>query len=306
LASPDQTTPRSRQFIYNQANRLSEYIEDGETVARYTYNALGQRSRKELDAATTLFHYAGTQLLSETDGAGNTEKEYIWLGTRPISQIESNGLLTYLHTDHLLTPRIGTSDAQIKVWSWEGEAFGEAHAQGPIEVNLRFPGQYFYSETGQHYNYFRDYAPGHGRYVQSDPIGLSAGVNLYVYAASNTHRFLDPFGLKERPVFDLEISLGLQAGVSGGKGALSFAGALDLGSFRMRTSDPATRITQGATASVGTDRFEFGLRAQRSGDQMRLIGHASDFVRIPAETLRGVPFEIDPLLSPPYSSDSKF
>ena len=39
--------------------------------------------------------------------------------------------------------------------------------------NLRFPGQYFDQETDLHYNYFRDYDPATGRYVQSDPTGES-------------------------------------------------------------------------------------------------------------------------------------
>ncbi|MGI0015700.1 MAG: RHS repeat-associated core domain-containing protein, partial [Nitrososphaera sp.] len=60
--------------------------------------------------------------------------------------------------------------------------------------NLRFPGQYFDAETGLHYNYFRDYDPSLGRYIQSDPIGLASGLNAYVYALNNTVRFTDPTG----------------------------------------------------------------------------------------------------------------
>jgi len=42
-------------------------------------------------------------------------------------------------------------------------------------LNEILPGQYFDKETGLHYNYFRDYDPSTGRYVQSDPIGLGGG-----------------------------------------------------------------------------------------------------------------------------------
>ncbi|MGH8568560.1 MAG: RHS repeat-associated core domain-containing protein [Gammaproteobacteria bacterium] len=64
-----------------------------------------------------------------------------------------------------------------------------------VTVNLRFPGQYFDAETGLHYNYFRDYDPSLGRYVQSDRIGLAGGLNTYAYTANNPITYADPRGL---------------------------------------------------------------------------------------------------------------
>ena len=60
---------------------------------------------------------------------------------------------------------------------------------------MRFPGQYFDKETNLHYNYFRDYDPSLGRYVESDPIGLRGGLNLYGYVDGSFLTFSDLSGL---------------------------------------------------------------------------------------------------------------
>jgi RHS repeat-associated protein len=66
--------------------------------------------------------------------------------------------------------------------------------EGSIQI---LPGQYFDKETGRAYNYFRDYDPQTGRYVQSDPIGLRGGINLYLYAIDPLTQ-IDPMGLMGR------------------------------------------------------------------------------------------------------------
>jgi RHS repeat-associated protein len=88
------------------------------------------------------------------------------------------------------------------VWRWDQqEPFGanvpdgNPSGLGAFDLPLRLPGQYFDKETNLSYNYFRDYDPGVGRYVQSDPIGLAGGINIYVYGSGNPLTRYDTFGL---------------------------------------------------------------------------------------------------------------
>lgn len=108
----------------------------------------------------------------------------------------------YIYPDHLNTPRAITNSLNQLVWRWESaDPFGSLppienpSGLGTFSFNLRFPGQYFDQETNTHYNYFRDYDPSIGRYVQSDPIGLEGGINTYAYARSNPIRLTDRLGL---------------------------------------------------------------------------------------------------------------
>jgi RHS repeat-associated protein len=85
------------------------------------------------------------------------------------------------------------------VWQAEYEPFGEANVTTAVVTNnLRLPGQYYDGESGLHYNYFRDYDPALGRYLESDPIGLGGGINTYGYVGANPLKYIDPRGLVEQ------------------------------------------------------------------------------------------------------------
>jgi len=91
---------------------------------------------------------------------------------------------------YLYTPRLGTDELQSTAWQWESDAFGNSEAQiETVVVNLRFPGQYRDVESGLFYNWNRYYDPEIGRYVTSDPIGLSGGVNTYGYVYQNPNKY---------------------------------------------------------------------------------------------------------------------
>jgi RHS repeat-associated protein len=118
--------------------------------------------------------------------------------------------------DNLGTPRAITNSAGTAIWRWDqvtgstttggSEVFGQGSANTDpdgngthVTFNPRFPGQCFDAESGLHYNYFRDYEPGTGRYVQSDPVGLWGGVTTYLYVDGDPSFRIDPFGLRGAP-----------------------------------------------------------------------------------------------------------
>jgi RHS repeat-associated protein len=232
------TSDRSarHRYGYNQAGRLSRFSGPRAAKVSYVYNGKGQRVLKQTQGnkaqQRTHYHYAPDgRLLAESRyghrGRLKTQLEYLWLNHIPLAQIRThyrrNGSIQsrqriYLHSDHLHTPRLATDARQRVVWRWDTEAFGQSKANTDpdgdgkkVNVNLRFPGQYYDRESGLHYNYFRDYDPRTGRYIQSDPIGLRGGLNTYAYAVSNPINFVDPFGLES-------ISIGFGGGFHYGPG----------------------------------------------------------------------------------------
>ncbi len=78
----------------------------------------------------------------------------------------------------------------------EQSPFGEVmFTTERIEIPIRFPGQYADLESGLSYNYFREYDPSLGRYIQSHPIGLVGRVNASIYVENSPIMRIDPLGL---------------------------------------------------------------------------------------------------------------
>jgi len=153
-------------------------------------------------------------------GAGRSE--FIWLPTEdggaiPIGMFR-NGKLFAIHADHLGTPRLMTNEQNQPVWQWPYSAFGNnkptgvlkaapnpkaaltnvpvlLKATGATEMGLRMPGQVDDPETGTFQNIWRSYWAAHGRYTQSDPIGLDGGLNRFAYVGANPFSYTDPSGL---------------------------------------------------------------------------------------------------------------
>jgi RHS repeat-associated protein len=191
-------TEGTRTFTYDLTNRLTAITDNETQIASYVYDANNLRVKKTTPAETRIFHYdVNGHLIAETDGTGVTLAEHVYLSDMPLATVRPTDTVYYFHTDHINTPRVMTNSAGTVAWQAAYHGFGHAEVAGSSTItnNLRFPGQYFDSETNLHYNWNRYYDPRTGRYLTPDPIGLEGGIDPYVYTENQPINRTDKEGL---------------------------------------------------------------------------------------------------------------
>jgi RHS repeat-associated protein len=214
----DNRVSGNKTYTYNKRNRLATAVVGALSYA-YTYNGreqLSVRQKTTAPVATTHFvHDIFGNVLAETSGvAAGTTREYIWLPETEIaptreamSQVDRplavvNGVGTAgiavwnVSVDHLNRPVLMTNATKVAMWTAVWQPWGGAHSiTGTATLDTRFPGQWYQSETGLHYNWHRSYDPTVGRYTQPDPLGFVDGPSVYGYAKGRPQSLVDLNGL---------------------------------------------------------------------------------------------------------------
>jgi RHS repeat-associated protein len=119
---------------------------------------------------------------------------------RPLAVVNGVGTagvaIWNVSVDHLNRPVLMTNATKVAMWTAVWQPWGGAHSiTGTATLDTRFPGQWYQSETGLHYNWHRSYDPTIGRYTQPDPLGFVDGPSVYGYEGGMPQSAVDYDGL---------------------------------------------------------------------------------------------------------------
>jgi RHS repeat-associated protein len=202
------------EFTWNAEHQLKEAKvtrKGTEQTTRYEYDALGRRTRKIDTFGATEYLWDGDLMI---ESRRNNKQALFLFEPRsfvPLATVQDNKTYWY-QCDQVGAPQELTDREGNIVWAADYRVWGEVslrktgtdgssryarrrQAEPPpvLEQPFRFQGQQFDEETGLHYNRYRYYDPGVGRFVSQDPIGLRGGSNFFLYAP-NPMGWVDPFG----------------------------------------------------------------------------------------------------------------
>jgi RHS repeat-associated protein len=193
------TTPKGGQatvYAYDQAGNLVQAKQgkaNGLNVG-YAYNGDGLRASQTKGKATSFMTWDTQVELPSI--LSDEQNSYIYGPANiPIEEIQSKGVVLYLHHDQqgstrMLTSATGATEATITY-----DAYGNTTGATGNTVNpLGYDGQYTNADTGLIYLRARAYDPSTAQFVSADPIEAITG-QPYTYAADNPFNALDPSGL---------------------------------------------------------------------------------------------------------------
>jgi RHS repeat-associated protein len=179
------------------------YAADGQRVRKVTETQPGVRKNERL-------YLDGYEIYREYGGTGvAVERETLQVldGKQRIAIVETQttpagpSVHRYQLGNHLGSAAAELDEAGALISYEEYHPYGTTAFQAgrsAAEVSLkryRYTGKERDDETGLGYHRARYYVPWLGRWASADPLGISAGINVYLYASANPVAYRDPTGM---------------------------------------------------------------------------------------------------------------
>lgn len=200
----------ARVITYDIYNRVLTVAAAATPTAPYltlNYDTEGRLYLRSYNGTTDTYLYDGTNLIGEYASGGTSRRRYIH-GTgvdEPLVWLEGQSAATprYLISNYQGSIIAHTDStgaiAQIYKYGPYGELKNAANGSGwnadaTTASRFQYTGQTTLPEASLYYYKARVYDPAMGRFLQTDPVGSEADLNLYAYTAGDPVNFGDPDG----------------------------------------------------------------------------------------------------------------
>ena len=201
-------------YAYDSQNRLIGYA-NATLTARYAYDALDRRIAKVVDGAETAYVYdlsaedplAHDDIVMEYEGGiltrrwmhSDTVDEPVGFEEYTASSGVGSGTEHALYADRQGSVIWVTEPATGQVVAgYEYDGYGQlTQIAGTLSQPYGYTGREYDAESGLYHYRARAYDPAAGVFVQSDPLDMVDGPNLYAYASNSPFNWGDPEGTNQ-------------------------------------------------------------------------------------------------------------
>lgn len=197
-----------KHSIFENLIWWSLYLNDASSFVSYTYDVMDRRVSRTEGSNTVLFVYDGNQVVADVDENGGLLRSYVWgagIDNLLCFTDHTTSNTYYAIKDHLNSIYAFMNESGSVVESYEYDAWGRMLGiygadgteltQSAIGSRYLWQGREYDSATGLYYFRARWYDPVAGRFVLKDPLGISGGLNQYVFCVNNPVMLCDPSGL---------------------------------------------------------------------------------------------------------------
>jgi RHS repeat-associated protein len=201
-----QTAKGSSGFTYDVAGNLTTATV-GSATTNYTYDGNGNRLSASDNTNSTGYLWDENtlsglpELARESDGSGNLIRRYL-SDAEGASTLQTNaGSFYYLRNHQESIAQLTDASANTE-WTYTYDPFGETKTATKVDPAapdnpMQYNGQYVDAASNLYNLRARQYDPGDGRFLSTDPVGSAINkpcVSAYSYAGDQPTALADPAG----------------------------------------------------------------------------------------------------------------